>query len=146
MDFLLLSLLLVTGFVGCAEFGSVVLVHPAVRRLPVDAQLAMEQGLLRTFEFVMPFGMTGAAVLAGVSAQHYGGGWFTAAAALSIALVVTIIGNAPTNLWTFRLPAGQVPENFVRRRRAWDVYQAVRGSLQLLGFVLVALGVAADIQ
>ena len=46
MDLLLLSLLLVTGFVGCAEFGSVALVHPVVRRLPIESQVVMEKGLL----------------------------------------------------------------------------------------------------
>ena len=62
MDGLLLATLLVTGFVGCAEFASVALVHPVVRRLPVESQLVMEQGLLRTYGIVMPFGMTAAAV------------------------------------------------------------------------------------
>ena len=32
---------LVTGFVGSAEFGSAVLVHPVIRRLKTDDQLIM---------------------------------------------------------------------------------------------------------
>lgn len=145
MDGLLLATLLVTGFVGCAEFASVSLVHPVVRRLPVDAQLVMEQGLLRTYGVVMPLGMTAAAVLPGIIAQQSGGGWFVAAAVvLSVALIVTVLGNVPVNIRTLRLPSGPAPQGFVPMRRRWDVYQATRGTLQLLGFVLVALGTASS--
>lgn len=143
MDGLLLTTLLVTGFVGCAEFASVALVHPVVRRLPVESQLVMEQGLLRTYGIVMPFGMTAAAVLPGVLAQQSGGLWFwSAAAVLALALVVTVLGNVPINLRTLRISGRRPPNGFVPMRRRWDVYQAVRGSLQLLGFVLVCLGIA----
>ena len=75
MDLLLLSLLLVTGFVGCAEFASVALVHPVIRRLPVEGQVVMEKGLLRTFGRVMPVGMTAAAILAGLGVARYGTVW-----------------------------------------------------------------------
>lgn len=38
--------IIVTGFVGCAEFASVALVNPVIRRLPIDHRLTMERGLL----------------------------------------------------------------------------------------------------
>lgn len=145
MDLLLLALLLVTGFVGCAEFGSVALVHPVIRRLPMEQQMVMERGLLQTFGLVMPLGMTAAAVLAGVGAAHYGSTWLgIAAGALTVALVVTIFGNVPINLWTGRIAGDEVPPDFRTKRRRWDVYQAVRGSLQLIGFVLVCISTAAS--
>ncbi|AQQ15872.1 hypothetical protein CGLAU_09605 [Corynebacterium glaucum] len=145
MDLLLLSLLLVTGFVGCAEFGSVALVHPVIRRLPVESQVVIEKGLLRTFGLVMPLGMTAAAVLAGFGASRYGTVWLgIAAGVLTIALLVTVFGNVPLNFWTGRIPNGEVPADFRTKRRRWDVYQAVRGSLQLLGFVLVCISTAAS--
>ena len=97
MDLLLLSLLIVTGFVGCAEFGSVALVHPVIRRLPVEDQVVMEKGLLRTYGRVMPVGMTAAAILAGLGVARYGTVWLgIAAAVLTLALVVTILGNVPS--------------------------------------------------
>lgn len=143
MDLLLLSLLFVTGFVGCAEFGSVALVHPVVRRLPIESQVVMEKGLLQTFGLVMPLGMTAAAVLASIGASHYGTAWLgIAAVVLTIALVVTVFGNVPLNVWTGRIPSGEVPTDFHPKRRRWDMYQAVRGSLQLLGFVLVCINTA----
>lgn len=145
MDLLLLSLLLVAGFVGCAEFGSVVLVHPVIRRLPMEGQVVMEKGLLRTFGRVMPVGMTAAPVLAGLGVAQYGSVWFAiAAAVLTVALVVTIFGNVPINLWTARIPGDIEPPGFRAKRRRWDVFQAVRGSLQLIGFVLVCIGTATS--
>lgn len=144
MDLLLLSLLLVTGFVGCAEFGSVALVHPVIRCLPVEGQVVMEKGLLRTFGRVMPVGMTAAPVLAGLGVAQYGSVWFAVAAAvLTIALVVTVLGNVPINLWTGRIPGDEEPPGFRSKRRRWDVFQAARGSLLLIGFVLVCIGTAA---
>lgn len=144
MDLLLLSLLLVTGFVVCAEFGSVALVHPVVRRLPVEGQVVMEKGLLRTFGRVMPVGMTAAPVLAGFAVAHLGNVWFAVAAAvLTIALLVTVLGNVPINLWTSRIPGNEEPPGFRAKRRRWDIFQAARGSLQLTGFVLVCIGTAA---
>lgn len=144
MDLLLLALLLVTGFIGCAEFASVSLVHPVIRRLPVPSQVLMESGLLRTYGRIMPIGMTAAAALSGLGAARFGNLAFTLAAiVLTIALVVTVAGNVPINLWQSRVTDGEVPEGFIPTRRRWDVYQAIRGSLQLLGFVLVALGTSA---
>ncbi|GAB2535027.1 anthrone oxygenase family protein [Brachybacterium huguangmaarense] len=143
-DPLLLTVLLVTGFVGCAEFASVALVHPVIRRLPEPSQVLMESGLLTTFGRVMPVGMTAAAVLAGIGAARYQPLAFTlAVVVLTIALIVTIIGNVPINRWQSRVEGDDVPDGFIARRRRWDLFQAIRGSLQLLGFVLVAFGTAS---
>ncbi|MDO5051631.1 MAG: DUF1772 domain-containing protein [Pseudoclavibacter sp.] len=137
----LFAALLVTGFVGCAEFASFALVHPVVRSLPADAQLAMERGLLGTFGRVMPIGMTLAPCTAALAAWRPGGAWFAAAAAaLLLALLVTIAGNVPINRRTGRIRGGTPPPGFLRMRRRWDALQGVRGGLQLLGFLLVAAG------
>ncbi len=142
MDVLTFAVVLVSGFVGCAEFGSVAFVHPIIRKLPEDAQFIMEKGLLATFGRTMPVGMTAAPILAGVAAARDSSSWFIAAAfVLTVALVVTIVGNVPINERTRRLT--EAPESFIRMRRRWDVFQGIRGSLQLLGFVLVVLAVAA---
>lgn len=136
-----MATVLVAGFVGCAEFASATLVHPVIRRLGPDAQLIMEKGLLGTFGRVMPVGMTAAAVLAGILAGQTGSAWLVAAAVvLTVALVVTIAGNVPINLRTGRIREQHAPEGFLEMRRRWDVFQIIRGSLQLLGFVLVVWG------
>lgn len=60
-----------------------------------------------------------------------------------MALVVTIIGNVPINLRTGRITETTAPEGFIAMCRRWDVFQVVRASLQLLGFILVTIGIVA---
>lgn len=142
MDAIAVAAVLVTGFVGSAEFGSAALVHPVIRRLKTDDQLIMERGLLKTFGRVMPAGMTAATVLAIIVAIDDPNAWLVAAAvSLGVALAVTIIGNVPINARTGRIREDAAPEGFIAMRRRWDVFQIVRASLQLLGFILVAVGV-----
>ena len=98
MDTLALAAVLVTGFVGSAEFGSAALVHPVIRQLRTDDQLTMEMGLLKTFGRVMPVGMTAATALAIIIAIDEPNAWLVSAAiSLGVALVVTIVGNVPIN-------------------------------------------------
>ena len=78
MNLTLLATLLITGFVGCAEFASATLMHPVIRRLPIEEQMTMEKGLLRTFGRVMPLLMTAAPILAVM------GPWHTAVAGWSV--------------------------------------------------------------
>lgn len=135
--------ILIIGFVGSAEFASVALVHPVVRKLPEDQQLVVEQGLLRTFGRVMPVGMTAAAALGiAVAIERPSALLIAAAGVLAVALVVTIAGNVPINLRTGRITGRMAPEGFITMRRRWDAFQFVRGSLQLVGFVLATIGIA----
>ena len=133
---------LVIGFVGSAEFGSVALVHPVVRKLGPDDQLVFEKGLLKTYGRIMPIGMTLAPLLAIHLAFVTSSAWVIAAAAsLGLALVVTIVGNVPINLRTGGIDQETAPDGFIAMRRRWDVFQLTRGSLQLLGFILVTIGI-----
>lgn len=144
MNWLETAAILVIGFVGSAEFGSAALVHPVIRKLAPDDQLTFEKGLLKTFGRIMPIGMTAATVLAIIVAIPTPSAWLiAAAAALGVALIVTIVGNVPINLRTGRIDQGAAPEGFIAMRRRWDAFQLTRGSLQLLGFILVTIGLVA---
>lgn len=135
--------ILIIGFVGSAEFASVALVHPVIRKLPDDQQLVVEKGLLRTFGRVMPLGMTAAAALGiAVAVERPSALLIAAAGVLAVALIVTIAGNVPINLRTGRITGRTAPEGFIAMRRRWDAFQFVRGSLQLVGFVLATIGIA----
>ncbi|MBM7815467.1 hypothetical protein JOE56_000161 [Brevibacterium paucivorans] len=143
MNWIEIVAILVIGFVGSAEFGSVALVHPVVRKLGPDDQLVFEKGLLRTYGRIMPIGMTLAPIIAIILAFATPSVWlFAAAISLALALVVTIVGNVPINLRTGRIDQEVAPEGFIAMRRRWDVFQLTRGSLQLLGFILVTIGTA----
>lgn len=142
MNWLEIAAILVIGFVGSAEFGSAALVHPVIRKLDPDDQLVFEKGLLSTFGRVMPVGMTLATVLAISLAVATTSGWLiTAAVSLALALAVTIIGNVPINLRTGRINQETAPDGFIAMRRRWDAFQLIRGSLQLVGFILVTIGI-----
>ncbi|RRD07375.1 DUF1772 domain-containing protein [Arachnia propionica] len=145
MNWLEIAAILVIGFVGSAEFGSAALVHPVIRKLSPDDQLVFEKGLLKTFGRIMPVGMTAATMLAIGVAIATPSEWLIAAAvSLGAALVVTIIGNVPINLRTGRIDQGAAPPGFIAMRRRWDVFQLIRGSLQLVGFILVAIGIVGE--
>jgi hypothetical protein len=49
MNILTFSVLSLTGFASCAEFGSYALVHPVIRRLPPERHIEVEQRLLLGF-------------------------------------------------------------------------------------------------
>lgn len=144
MQWLEIFTVLVVGFFGSAEFGSAILVHPVIRRLKTEDQLVFEKGLLKTFGRVMPIGMTAATVLAIVVAVANPSGWLIAAAtSLGVALIVTIIGNVPINLRTGRIAQKEAPAGFTAMRRRWDAFQLMRASLQIIGFVLITIGIIA---
>src|SRR5699024_7027378 len=142
MDAIELAAVLVTGFFGSAEFGSATLVHSVIRRLSTDAQLAMEKGMLTSFVRVMRVWMMIATALAIIIAINNPISWLTSAAIrFFLSLTATRIGNVPINPRTARISAATAPAGFIAMRRRWDVFQIARASLQLLGFVLVTIGV-----
>lgn len=141
-----IAAILVVGAAGSAEFASATLVHPVIRRLALDDQLAFEKGLLRTYGRIMPVAMTTATILAIAVAVGRPSAWTMAAAAvLGVALVVTILGNVPINIATGRITARNAPDGFLSMRRRWDAFQLTRASLQLIGFPLLTIGLAGAV-
>ncbi len=144
MDVLGFASLVVTGFVGCAEFGSYAFVHPVIRRLPPQAHLSVEQGLLRTFGRIMPVGMTLCVVLSIAQATNGPDGgqpWrWLAAGSLVLALASTVVFNVPINLATGKWDAEDPPADWKQTRNRWEFFQALRSWLLLAGFVLVCVG------
>src|SRR5699024_12638764 len=101
MDDIELAAVLVTGFFGSAEIGSATLVHPVIRRLSTDAQLAREKGLRTSSGRVMPVGMTVAAALAIIIAINDPSACLTSEAITrALGPPWTIISTAPTNAST----------------------------------------------
>lgn len=142
MSWLAAVTVLITGFFGSAEFASTVFVHPIIRKLDPDNQLLFEKGLLTTFGKVMPFGMTlGVILTIALAVDHTNYFTISAAIALVVALIVTIFGNVPINKATGNITETSASKKFLAMRRTWDRYQLIRGSLQVLGFVLIVVGV-----
>lgn len=143
MNPLAFAALVVTGFIGCAEFGSYAFVHPVLRRLPTRERVIVEKGLLRTFGRVMPPGMVLCVVLGiSLAVDHATPVAWAAAASLVLAVTSTVIVNVPINIATGRWDPDDPPEDWRRTRTRWDRYQGLRSWLLLLGFVLTAAATA----
>ena len=145
----------VVGFTSCAEFGSYALVHPVIRRLPAEHYLTVEKGLLHTFGRAMPPLFIGSTALAIANASVGGGAggpavWrWLGAGFLIAALVSTVIVNVPINIAIVNVPINiatekwdpqQPPADWKSIRYRWNVFNAVRCWLLLIGFVLICVG------
>jgi uncharacterized membrane protein len=143
--------LAVTGFTSCAEFGSYAFVHPVIRRLPAEHHVFVEKGLLRTFGRLMPVLMALCPTLSIAYAIQASAGlgapigfrWMSAIVFVA-ALISTILFNVPINLATRRWNPQDPPQNWKETRNRWELFQAVRSWLLLIGFVLLCLAVAAS--
>jgi hypothetical protein len=150
-DMLEFVTLAVTGFTSCAEFGSYAFVHPVIRRLPAEHHVFVEKGLLRTFGRVMPVLMALCPTLSIAYAIQASAGlgapigfrWMSAIVFVA-ALISTILFNVPINLATRRWNLQDPPQNWKETRNRWELFQAVRSWLLLIGFVLLCLAVAAS--
>jgi len=142
--------LVVTGFTSCAEFGSYAFVHSVIRRLPPEHQVFVEKGLLRTFGRVMPVLMAlcpalsiAYATQASASLGALVGIRWMSALVFVAALISTILFNVPINLATRRWNPHDPPQNWKETRNRWELFQAVRSWLLLIGFALLCLAVTA---
>lgn len=111
-----------------------------IRRLPPRHHLQVEQGLLRTFGRFMPVAMPLSAVLGVLRAVHGPGpAWLTwsAAVALVVSVITTVVVNVGINLATGRWDPEDPPEDWRRTRERWELWQGVRSWLLLAGFLLL---------
>ncbi len=131
--------LVLIGFIACAELGSFLFVHPALRRLPRREYIIAQQGLLKTFGRFMPVGMTAATVAAiAIAVDNRDAYTITAGAAALVALVTTIVVNVPINIQTGRWNPESPPHTWQKTRRLWWVFQGARGLLFFVAFVALA--------
>jgi len=151
MDWLEFLVLVVPGFAACAEFALFLFVRPNIRQLPEAHRVEVEQGLLRTFNRVMPI-LTGLSVILiliyalrfkendipnqAVWAAVF---FFSAAGASSIWL------NQPIDRQIADWNPDELPADWKLVRARWTMAQGVRASLQLLGFILLCITMATQI-
>ena len=106
----------------------------------------MEKGLLHTLDRAMPPLFIGSTALAIANASVSGGAggpalWrWLGAGFLIAALVSTVIVNVPINIATEKWDPQQPPADWKSIRHRWNVFNAVRCWLLLIGFVLICVG------
>lgn len=138
--------LLVIGWVAGAEIGSWCCVQPIVARLPYEHQVAMEQGMLRTFGRIMPFLMPLSGILAialVIFSRNDGSAvlWLRVIATICIAITVvtSLRVNVPINNLTSQWQLANDPAEWSQMRSRWHFFQGIRGGLLLTAFVLLAI-------
>jgi len=130
---------LLAGLLAGNELATLIAFHPALRRIPLRAQVEAEQALTRRLGAIMPVYMT-AALLAAVAAAVVligddGFGFALAAAlALGAMLALTLTRNVPLNQLTIAFPPNGDEHAWEAIRRPWERLHALRVVLDLAAF------------
>jgi uncharacterized membrane protein len=138
--------LVLAGLLAGSELTSRLIVHPALWRLPHDAQVKAEKAMYRRFASVDPFLMTATVIacFAAAVADHGTAAVLTFAAAgcFTVMLAMTLILNMPINHAVFRWDEEQGdPGRWQQLRRRWDLIHSGRVLLDSAGFALIAVAV-----
>lgn len=144
--------LFLTGLLTGNEFGGFVGFHPALYRLPTEAQASAEREITARFGKIMPPFMI-ATVVSFVPALSLSRGGrsfrFTLAGMLCyvVMLAVTFAGNMPANRRTLDLDPGRVSrDDLLSLRRRWDRFHAIRNLLNTAGLVFAILATLSDAE
>ncbi|MBA2528722.1 MAG: DUF1772 domain-containing protein [Euzebyales bacterium] len=132
-----------SGLLAGNELGTLIGLHPALRALPLDHQIAAEQALTSRLAKIMPI-FTSATLIAVCAAavDRAGRRGFAstlgAAAAITAMLAVTGLGNIPLNRATMSYPIEGDAAGWVAIRRRWERLHGVRVLLDLGAFGCLA--------
>ena len=143
MEVVRYAALLLAGLLAGSELTSRLIVHPALWRLPHDAQVQAEKLMYRRFGSIDPFLMTATVIVCFVAAAGEHGGaatlTFAAAGCFTLMLVMTLALNMPINIAVFRWDEEHGdPDRWRQLRRRWDRIHSARVLLDSSGFALVA--------
>lgn len=138
--------LVLAGLLAGSELTSRLIVHPALWRLPHDAQVKAEKLIYRRFGAIDPFLMTATVIVCfAAAADEHGGAatlTFAAAGCFAVMLGMTLGLNMPINLAIFRWDEQRGDlDRWRRLRRRWDRIHTARVVLDSAGFALVAVAV-----
>ena len=132
-----------TGLLAGNELSTLIGFHPALRALPLDAEIVTEQALTARLGKIMPFYMVGtvaAAIAAAVERRGKPGFRLAVpgAGATVLMLTITLIGNLPLNAATLEYPATGDASGWAAIRRRWQRLHTVRVLLDLGAFAALA--------
>ena len=146
MNGLRFAALVLAGLLTGSELTSRLIVHPALWKLPHDAQVKAEKAMYRRFGSMDPFLMTATVIACYVAAAAEHGTaatlTFAAAGCFTVMLAMTLTLNMPINLAIFRWDEGHGdPGRWRQLRRRWDLIHSGRVLLDSAGFALIAIAV-----
>lgn len=138
-----------SGLLAGNELGTLIGLHPALRALPLRAEIESEQALTGHLGKVMPPYMiaTLAAAIA-AAADRSGEPGFglaaTGAGATAAMLAITLGGNVPLNRRTTSYPVDGDAEGWSAIRRRWERLHLARVLLDLTAFGCLAAAALSD--
>jgi uncharacterized membrane protein len=138
---------LVSGLLAGNELATLIAFHPALRQLPVGAQIEAERVLTAILGRIMPVYMTvalAAAIAAAIAAAGRPAFGFalTAAVALGAMLAITLTQNLPLNKRTVEFPRDGDADAWSEIRRRWERLHMVRVTLDIAAFTCLVAALA----
>ncbi|HEV8053544.1 MAG: DUF1772 domain-containing protein [Chloroflexi bacterium] len=145
---ILFAAVLLCGLLAGNEVATLIAFHPVIRRLPIRAQVEVEQSLTRLLGVIMPVYMTATLVATiGAAFATLGTPAFVfallAAGAIGLMLVITLTQNLPLNKRTLDFPPDGDERSWSEIRRRWERIHLVRVILDVSAFACAILALAA---
>lgn len=142
---------LVLGLMCGSELNVGAFAHRALNRQPLETRILMRAALARLFGRVMPFWMTGSALLNILLLLPFAHlaprAWRLAAVAAAIqvlAIPFSLVGPVPINNRIMNWTPQTLPDDWKAQEQRWDAYHLVRTCGLIVAFA--ALIVSAMVQ
>ena len=149
MTLQLLSVLTL-GLMCGSELNVAAFAHPTLNRQPLEVHVRMRASWAALFGRVMPFWMTGSALLnllLLLPFQHLNeSAWRFAAVAFIIqvfAVVFSLVGPVPINNRIIKWTPQSLPEDWQAQEHRWDQYHWLRTCGLIVAFAILVLSVGA---
>jgi len=141
---------IVLGLMCGSEMNIAVFGHPTLNKQPLEVHIPLRASFAKLFGRVMPFWMTGSAVLSLLlllGFEHLkGAAWRFAAIAFAIqmaAVVFSLVAPVPINNRIARWTPTSLPDDWRSQEHRWDVYHFARTCGLVLAFALLVLSFGA---
>lgn len=139
---------LVLGLMCGSELNVAAFAHPAFNSQPLGAHITLRASFAALFGRVMPFWMTGSALLnlllllpferLSKSAWHLAG---IAFAIQVFAVVFSLVGPVPINNRIIKWTPASLPEDWRAQERRWDTYHWFRTAGLIVAFAILVRSV-----
>lgn len=145
-----LLVLIVFGLMCGSELNIAAFGHPALNRQPVDVHIAMRSSFAVLFGRVMPFWMSGSALLTLLLLlpfEHLNSeAWHLAAVAFSLQVLMilfSLVAPVPINNRIAQWTVASLPEDWKAVEYRWDIYHWLRTGILVAAFGLLILSFGA---
>ncbi len=137
---------LVLGLMCGSELNVAAFGHPVLRRQPLETHILVRSSMAVLFGRVMPFWMTGSALLNLLLLLPFAhlskGAWHLAAIAFALqvfAVVFSLVGPVPINNRVAKWTPKSLPADWKSQADRWDLYHWIRTCGLVVAFALLVL-------